>query len=589
MVAGVWKVSTVNGDATKLDPEFVCSDKATSDAYSPTYTGAPEPVCPIWVDAETAVASPNGGRGLRLPSVAADLNGNSLKLGAPLHMELTNPGKADFILEQPPQHAAWLDLGTGNGPSVVTVSRYPSFNTSMASSNTVSYQSQTKNHTDWTAGISEKLTAQASWSLGADAGPLADWSEQSTAKLSARVSYDYDHVHDDYQSGYSSYTTGQAARTGTDDYLIVESQILDLWRYRIYGQDTATGDPNNPNNFYDIVIPGPFLVSKPGGKDVEWYQPQHVVGNILSYPGQTQVCSPPDIGPITIQSLSISNQAIPLIQCEQQYYNGNASSLSLQLDHQTGSGDTTDYTNKVSTGLDFKYTYRVDFELFGNGGQLKVSSDTDVHGGQDWGQLNSSSSSASGATGITLNSPQGDSEHAYPYFPIFYDTAAGGLKVAYGVGDITSTGGGTFWTDNYAQLPDPALNLPSRFDATYSLDQIFIGWKPDTTIGRKSMKGFVTRKSTIDPITGDYPLLGNNSQDGDTVLLEARVYNYSISTTPASFTAQFSVIPYDGTRNIEICANIPTTGLGGRVCPASARKVIGTGTTQPGGGTSNFS
>lgn len=594
MVAGIWKVSTVDGDPTKLTPSFVCSDKATSDSYSPTNQGAPEPVCPIWVDAETSIKlTPTSRSGnlnyLRLPAVAADLNGNSLKLGAPLHMELTNPGKADFILEQPPQHAAWLDTGSGSGPSVVTVSRYPTFNTSMATSNTVTYASKTQNHTDWTAGVSEKLTAQASWGFGADAGPLADWSEQNTAKLSARVSYDYDHVHNDYTSGYDSYSTGSGATTGTDDSLIVEAQILDLWRYRIYGQGTATGDPNNPSAFYDIVIPGPSLVANPGGKDVEWYQPQHEIGNILSYPGPSQVCSPPDIGAITIPNLSISNQVIPLINCQQVSYNGNSRNLSLQLTNQTGSGGSTDYTNKVSTGLDFQYTYRVDFELFGNGGQFKATSDTDVHGGQDWGQLNSSDSSATGATGITLNSPQGDSEHAYPYYPIFYNTAAGGLKVAYGVGDITSsTAAGEFWIDNYAQLPDPALNLPNRFNATYFNNQVN-GWKPDTTIARKAMKGFVARKSTVDPITGNYPLLGSNAQDGDKVLLEARVYNYSISTTPATFTVQFSVIPYDSTKNNEICANIPTTGNGGRVCPASVRTVIGIGTTQPGGGTSNFS
>jgi Dockerin type I domain len=591
MMAAVWKVSPVTGDSTKLNPEFVCSDKANTNETTPEFTGAPTPVCPIWVDSETAVqlgdVGPNGNLNyLRLPSIAADLHGNSLRLGAPLHMELTNPGKADFILEQPPQHAAWLDMG--KGPSVVTINRYTSFNTSMVDSNKTDFASKVQDHTDWTAGVSEKLTAQASWSAGADAGPVAEASESNTAKLSARVSYDYDHVHDSYTSGYDSYTTGQAAATGEDDSLIVESQILDLWRYRIYGSGTATGDANNPNAFYDIVIPGPSLLSSPGGRDVDWYQPQHEVGNILSYPSRTEVCSPPDIGPITIRNLNISNKVMPLIGCQQEFYNGNSHSLSLQLDHQSGNGDSTDYTNKVSTGLDFKYSYRVDFEVFGNGGQFKATTDTDVHGGQDWGQLNTSDSTTTNATGITLNSPQGDSNHAYPYYPIFYNTEPGGLKVAYGVGDITASGaGGPFWTDNYAQLPDPALNLPNHFDATYGPGGNVNGWEPDNTIVRKRMKGFVIRRPEINSITGDYSLLGSNPQDGDKVLLEARVYNYSISTTPASFTVQFSVIPYDSTTDNEICANIPTTGKGGRVCPASVRTVIGTGTTQPAAGTSN--
>jgi hypothetical protein len=598
MVAGVWKVSPVSGDSTKLNPEFVCSDKATSDSYSPPSIGAPLPVCPIWVDSETAfplpppTSRPGGNLNyLRLTSVAADLNGNSLKLGAPLHMQLTNPGKADFILEQPPQHTAWLDTGTG--PGVVSVSRFlglNTFSTSLATSDSVSYASKTTNHTDWTAGVSEKLSAQASWAVGANAGPLAKWSEQNTVQFSARLSYDYDHVHNDYTSGYTSLTTGQGATTGEDDSLIVESQILDLWRYRVYGQGTETGDPNNSNAFYDIVIPGPSLLSNPAGATVEWYQPQHEIGNILSYPGYDGACgsdgqSPSDIGPITIPNTSISNQAVPLIKCQQLYFNGNSASLSLQFNNQSGSGTSTNYTNKVSTGLDFQYTYRVDFDLFGSGGQFQVSSDTDVHGGQNWGQATSSDSSATGATGITLNAPKGNNARAYPYYPIFYNTSAGGLKVAYGVGDITinNAAAGTFWTDNYAQLPDPALNLPNRFTSASG------SWQPDTTIKRKSMKGFVVRRSTVDPITGNYPLLGRNAQDGDSVLLEARVYNYSISATPANFTVQFSVIPYDSRVNSEICANIPTTGKGGRVCPASARTVIGTGTTQPEGGPNNFS
>ncbi len=596
MVAAVWKLARVEDDPTKVNPDFVCSDKATSDTYSPYYIGAPLPLCSIWVDAESAVDLPGAlGRNLnylRLPAIAADVSGNSLRLGAPMHMELTDPGKPDYVLEQPPQHAAWLDQG--NGAQVVTISRYPSFSTSVSNSSLTTYASNEKDHTDWTAGVSEKVTAQATWAVGADAGPLADVSEQSTAKLSARVSFDYDHVHDHYTTGYDTYSVGLAAATGEDDSLFVQSQIFDLWRYRIYGQNTDIGDSNNPNAFYDIVIPGPHLASNPGGRDVDWYQPIHEVGNILSYPGRVAVCgnddqSPADIGPITIPNLGISNQVKPLAACQQLFYNGNSHDLNLTLFHQTGSGDSTDYTNKVSTGVDFKYSYRVDFEFLGNGGQAKASTDTDVHGGQDWGHLSTNDSTTNQATGITLHSPQGDSEHAYPFYPIFYNTSVGGLKVAYGVGDLTSSNSGeNFWVTNYSAQPDPALNLPNRFDGTYSSNNVFNGWKPELSISRKRMKGFVIRKSEVNSITGDYSLLGSNPQDGDKVLLEARVYNYSISATPANFTVQFSLIPYDSGTHNEICANMLTTGKPGRVCPASARTVIGIGATQPTGGTSNF-
>jgi hypothetical protein len=324
---------------------------------------------------------------------------------------------------------------------------------------------------------------------------------------------------------------------------------------------------------------------------VDWYQPVHEVGNILSYPGRADVCSPADIGPITIPNTDISNQTIPLISCRQQYYNGNSGTLSLNLDHQTGSGGSVDYTHKLHADSDFSYTSTTKVFFGGTGSKTTLGLDVDVHGGSDWGTLNTSDDSTTDATGITLNSPQGDSDHAYPYYPIFYNTTAGGLKVAYGIGDITSSAAaGGFWIDNYGSKPDPALNLPNRFKATYSKNNVFNGWEAETTIVRKRMKGFVVRRPAINPVTGDYPLLGSNPQDGDTVMLEARVYNYSISATPTGpITVQFSVIPYDSSTNNEICPNIPMTGKGGRVCPASARTIIGTGSSAPTGGLQTIS
>lgn len=592
MVAAVWKVSPVAGDPTKLNAAFVCSDKATADSYSPTHQGAPEPVCPIWVDAETAVnlASVVGRNTnyLRLPSVAADLNGNSLKLGAPVHFELTNPVRADFILEQPPQHAAWLNLGSG--ASVVTINRYPTFNTAMQDTQNKSFSTNDQDHTDWTAGGSLTLSASATIEQGIPAAPLIDEGEKVKTSVTTKVAYDYSNSTTSYNSNYSSYTIGTGAVTGEDDSVVAHSQVTDLWRYRIYGQGTDTGDPNNPNAFYEIVLPGPTMKINPGGRDADWYQPVHEVGNILSYPGRTDVCGannqgPADIGPITIPNTDITDQAVPLISCAEQFSNGNATTLSLALDTKTGNGGSNDYHNNVSADLDISASVKAHVKAFGVGFRLGLSADVDVHGGKDWGHLHTSDNSTSDATGITINSPQVDSNYSYPYYPILYNTESGGLKVAYGVGDLrASQVGSIFWIDHYAAFPDPALNLPNRFDATYSINNILNGWKPETTIARKGMKGFVVRKATINPVMGtdgEYPLLGNNPEDGDTVLLDTRVYNYSISSTPASFTVQFSVIPYNSDIDSEVCANIPAGA--GRVCPASARTIIGSGNTSPDG------
>jgi hypothetical protein len=587
MVSAVFQVSSDATDPTKLNAAFVCSDKATADTYSPTHQGAPEPVCPIWVDAETA-ASPTGPyiyitpHYLRLPAVAADLNGNSLKLGAPIHFQIFNPAKADYILEQPPQHSAWLDLGSG--PQVITVSRYKTFNTSMVDSSSTDLTTNTQDHLDWNVGGSASFSASSTLKVGSEVGADIGVSSAVTQSISAEVKYDRDQQKNTYNSGYDSTTVGQSSTTGTDDSLIVEGQIHDIWRYRLYGAGTETGDPNHPNAFYEINLPGPSLIANYAGTDADWYQPVHEVGNILSYPDPTSVCQPSDLGPIT--NSSISNEAVPLISCRNLFYNGNSSTLSLSLDHKNGSGITTDFTNKLHADVNFNYTMQAKAGIGVISAKNTASFGVDVHGGADWGQLSTSDSSTSSATGITINSPGGNGDWSYPYFPILYDTVAGGLKVAYGVGDLTNS---DLWVGFYGQKGDPALSLPNRFVPAYNSNGVMVGWAPQTRIKRKEMKGFAIRRSTVNPLTKEYSLLGGNPGEGDTVLLDIRVYNYSLSASPtAPFRAKIYTIPYDSDTHNEICPGIPTTGAGGRVCPATARTFVGLASDKVTGGVPTF-
>lgn len=577
-VHSIIKVAPDSTDPSKLQLSRVCSGKAMDPSYGDGTSGLITPYCNIWGDNAT-IDLVNDSHYLRLPAIAADLTGNSMRLGAPAHFELLTQGKADFILEQPPQHSAWLDVGDKNGPEVVTISRYPTFNTSMLDSQKNAFASSDQDHTDWNVGVSEQLTASYSETIGLVI-EMNNISASGKIQLSAKVSYDYDHVSKNFRSNTSSYTVGGGTTTGTDDSLILEEQIFDVWRYRMYGQGTDTGDPNNPNAFYDIVIPGPSFKRSPGGLNTDSYQPAHEVGNILSYPGYNDTCSPKDLGPITIPNTDISNQAKPLISCSEETYNGNSSTVYLKLDQATDHAISTDYTHKLHGDLDLNVTYQTVDKAAGTGFEAKFNSDTDIHGGSDWGHLNTSDNSTTNSTTITLNKSQGDTQHSYPFYPIFYDTTSGALKVAYGVGglDYNSTGV-TFWSDYYGGAPDPALNLPNRFDVTYGPGGNVNGWQPENTILRKRMKGFMVRKSTVDAQFGGYPLLGSNPQDGDTVLLDARVYNYSLSTNPAKFTVQFSVIPYISVNDTEICTGMPDTTTGGHVCPASARTVIGTGSS----------
>ncbi len=86
------------------------------------------------------------------------------------------------------------------------------------------------------------------------------------------------------------------------------------------------------------------------------------------------------------------------------------------------------------------------------------------------------------------------------------------------------------------------------------------------------------REPEINPAANTYLLLGFNPQDGKTVRIEPRIYNYSTAQPAIGIVVEFQVIPYDASLNSEICedpinkAEGVTTGL---VCPRSARRTIG--------------
>jgi hypothetical protein len=132
----------------------------------------------------------------------------------------------------------------------------------MKDSQSTDYSTKTTNHLDWTVGAAVEATAQSKTKEGSEAdlaGIKLGGVATQTVSVSAKVKYDYENVSKPYTSGYDSLTVGEDAATGEDDSLFVEAQILDLWRYRIYGQGTDTGDANLPNMFYEIVLPGPSL------------------------------------------------------------------------------------------------------------------------------------------------------------------------------------------------------------------------------------------------------------------------------------------------------------------------------------------
>jgi len=87
-------------------------------------------------------------------------------------------------------------------------------------------------------------------------------------------------------------------------------------------------------------------------------------------------------------------------------------------------------------------------------------------------------------------------------YPVLYTTLDGTIKVAFAADPLASHSGENFWIDDYGALPDPALNLPLRFEQSGSQ------WVVNDQSSRKQIRGFFVMSQDPEPVTGEYDILG---------------------------------------------------------------------------------
>ena len=506
----------------------------------------------------------------RFPLVATDWDGKSVYLGAPAHITIENAISTDYILEEPPKHSFW------DGTEVYTVTNYDSNNVGFTYAAGATSSTKSTDHSNWTIGGSAEISAGATVGVSEDAF-IAKTNDQASVDVTAKGSYDYNKNKDNYNSQYGSRTFTIGSTTDHDDYLSGRLQTIDVWRYRIYG--ITQTDPNT-NNFYDIMLPGPTIPYYGGGLDFDWYQPVHENGNILTYPQMFNSSggNPPDLGSYT--DSNGNSVTAPLVPITQWAFDGTSGTEKLDLSTAGGSGNSVDYSHTLAESLDVKASASTSAEVAGVSGEARVSGELEFHNSNSWGKATTSDNTTTTETTITLTKGSSDSSQTYVFDPITYMTQDGTFKMSFVVPNPGSSGlnpaGSEYWSSKYGAYPDPALNLPQRFSPTYSSNNVQNGWALNPGSARKKMRGLFFRRATINPDTNDYDFLNAAAVDGDQVRIEARVYNESTAVGADNITVQFQKIAYDSGNDNEICDAPINAGLaGGKLCPASARTVIG--------------
>jgi hypothetical protein len=509
--------------------------------------------------------------GIQTPGV---LYGDSQYLGAPVYFRIEGIPMVDYILQEPPKHVYWKitqpDGDCKQQYAVCNVSAQDAFTLGKTDTTTIGMTSDYHDTYDNSWGVSETAT------IGFAYKPMPLLPPKVEGSFTESFGYDFAEHHDDYNRNQTQRTLTLQHAATRDDAIGYRVQSIDVWRYPVFGVAVQDPDGNEmPNAFLDITAPTPNDdMSLTGGIDaLDWYQPVHENNNILSYPkpayGTTpeeDFYEPADMGSFQIpctdttgktcdhdaQGHPLSSKTIegPLLKNPKRLtWSGTAPTVTLTDTWSETEGTTHSWSRTLKNSEEVKMTGRIKL-AFVPGLSVNVNAAVAFNGKWSWGGAHTMEMTSNDVNTITLSVPPGVPSRAYRFFPSFYVTDDGTTKVGFAV-DTNTAGGQIFWDGEYCGQPDPALNLPLRFDGWTEAG--VTKWTPNTLDSRKLMRGFFVRHDEADPDTGDYPEYDGAPTVGDLVRLEARVYNYSLCQTvdpPDGMKVRFDFVPLDSSTHV---------------------------------------
>ena len=495
--------------------------------------------------------------------VAYDKDGDTYRLGPPAHITIENLIGLDYVIQEPPKHVDYLPKNPDDPENewkwdVINVSARPDFYVEFKDKQEKTVATKTTATSSWDIGGSAELDVKGTVEAGV--GDIAKVS--SSKELKIKIGYDYASSKSRYNSDYHSRSVSYASQTNEDDYLHGKIQLMDIWRYPIYGCKTT--DENNPHGFQEIILPGPKSTFGSGGRNnADWYQPIHQNRNVLSYPSLKEANFPSDLGSFKsydddgneIKVTDIMNEGA--MRC----WDGDEQDIDVEWTDTAGSGSAKTYNHTLSESVDITIGNSAKVSLIEGSAEVKTSVKLGLHNKNSWGGSTTEDTTNSESTGIYIHIPEGTgSEQAYAFKSAIYVSSGGGaFKVAHATDPLGSALGAGWWRTQYGRKPDPALNLPNRFVWVKPPEDPTGYWTLVEEDKRKRMRGFFLRDSKKNKVSGEYNLLGEMLTDGDVVNVCARVYNFSLSQPTGDFDIRFEYVPFNTVLHKEV--DVPRTTI----------------------------
>ena len=478
---------------------------------------------------------------------AVDADGDSLVLGYPLLLDISDMVVVENILQEPPKHVDYLpdDPSRPDGPwSIVNVSATDKFNVEFEDEQGQALSCEQKDTVSALAKMGGSLSVTAKIGLGpiyggkpGDSAAEAEFSE----KLSLWETYKSNLER--MNTSYSTRTVSIRSKTSHDDYIKGSHRRMDLWSYAVFGYKNDEADPDYPYRRVEISVPGPQVQFNMGGKDIsDWYHPLHQNNNILTYPyaGPNTPFIPEDIGSFKLSDGS----AVESCLNTPTMLNFGSTDQTYALNWSSELGDTYNSSWENSTGQSAEITASIGVDpkipisesMFINIGAT-VGIELDMSMESATARTTVSKNTNSSSTGITLSIPSSPGDKAYTFSTAVYNTAnTGTFKVAHAVDPYGSTQGESWWLQQYGRKPDPALNLPYRIiqkdDGSYSLNE-------DDT--RMRLRGFFMQYGD----SSRHPVLNGPPVSGQLIRLMARIYNLGLKDNADNVTVLFEAVELD--------------------------------------------
>lgn len=511
--------------------------------------------------------------------VTVDTDGDSgyfkfdgICLGDPTRITLHNVQSVELLLQEPPKHIDYLpELG-----GLINISVNDEFYTEFSEEQNVSSLVESRSRLDLVVGESYGLSTTVGFEVGAP-------SVGNGASISGTVAGKLEEINSNAQAMSTStthtITSSEISQARRDDQLLLREQIIDVWRYPVIGLAAEPGEEPVLQPVVDIVVPGPFINNFGPGRLNDAYQPIHQNGNILTYPAAESDAAntgfnPPDIGPyyaypqaadpnalpyrddngLTIDDCSVaanppqnceaaSSFSEPLWADSSFSVGGLSVERRLTLTNEQVESTEVESRKQIKESLDINVTTEVSVSKGIFSANNKTSFDYSRNNDTSLSNARLSQDTMDRTTALAVKIPADiPAERSYKFFPSFYFTPSGTLKVSHAVS--TKQVGAlarTFWEETYA-APDPALNMPGRIVADADeFGRAF--YRLGTDSSRKKIKGLFLRRI-------DGQILSETPVAGDTIQLSVRVYNLSVGSEVNDVRVRFEGILYVGGREI---------------------------------------